>query len=215
MFLSGGTGYLGRPLAAALLANGDEVRVLCRKNSLQKCPSGVIPILGNALDANSFAESVRGCSTFIHLTGISHPAPWKEQQFRDVDLTSLRASAASAVQAGVAHFVYVSVAGPAPVMRSYIRIRRECEAILAATGIPGTILRPWYVLGPGHWWPWILKPFYAAAEHVPAWRDGALRLSLVTQREMVTTLAWTVGNPATGRRVIEVPEIRRIGRNER
>jgi len=50
-------------------------------------------------------------------------------------------------------------------MRAYIAVRKECEAILAASGLTTTILRPWYVLGPGHRWPVILLPFYRLAEY--------------------------------------------------
>ena len=45
-------------------------------------------------------------------------------------------------------------------MKAYIAARTEGEALVRATGIPATILRPWYVLGPGHWWPYALLPFY-------------------------------------------------------
>jgi uncharacterized protein YbjT (DUF2867 family) len=51
------------------------------------------------------------------------------------------------------HFVYVSVAHPAPAMKAYIEVRSRCEEIIRASGLNTTILRPWYVLGPGHYWP--------------------------------------------------------------
>jgi uncharacterized protein YbjT (DUF2867 family) len=214
VFLSGGTGYLGRPLTELLLANGHEVRVLARKGSEVKVPQGARAIPGNALDASTFEAGARGADTFVHLTGTPHPAPWKENQFRAIDLVSLTASTEAALRVGIRHFVYVSVAHPAPVMRSYIQVRTECEEILARSGMSHTILRPWYVLGPGHWWPWGLKPLYALAERAPKWRAGARRLGLVTQGEMVRALAWATHNPPTRGRVLEVPEIRRSGATE-
>ena len=33
-------------------------------------------------------------------------------------------------------------------MHAYIAARTQGEALVRATGIPATILRPWYVLGP-------------------------------------------------------------------
>lgn len=80
---------------------------------------------------------------------------------------------------------------------------------MEASGIPATILRPWYVLGPGHWWPYLLVPLYAILRWVPATREGAKRLGLVTRRAMVAALVRAVeGQPATGMRILEVPEIR-------
>jgi hypothetical protein len=30
--------------------------------------------------------------------------------------------------------------------------------MIGQSGLNTTILRPWYVLGPGHYWPYLLKP---------------------------------------------------------
>jgi hypothetical protein len=74
-----------------------------------------------------------------------------------------------------------------------------------------TILRPWYVLGPGHRWPAALKPFYRVAEIFSATREGALRLGLVTLDEMVSAIVSVTEDPARGVRIVEVPEIRARG----
>ena len=210
VFLSGGTGYLGQPVSERLAAQGHEVRVLCRPGSRKKIPPAVQAVIGDALDASSFSAAVSGCDTYIHLTGAPHPAPWKGPEFRAIDLVSLKASAQAAQENSVGHFIYVSVAHPAPVMRDYIEVRQECERILAETKIPATVLRPWYVVGPGHWWPLILKPTYALAERIPSLRESALRLGLVTHRQMIQTLVWALNNPGS-MRVLTVPDIRRIG----
>ncbi len=110
--------------------------------------------------------------------------------------------------AGIRHFVYVSVAHPAPVMRAYIEMRKHCEDALAASGMNATVLRPWYVLGPGHWWPYLLAPLYALGEALPSTRAGARRLGLLRHREMVDALTWTVEHPARGWRVLDVEAIR-------
>ncbi|SRR5581483_4068219 len=210
VFLSGGTGYVGRALVARLLAHGCRARVLARESSRGKVPAGAEVVLGNALDAATFGAAVSAADTFVHLTGVAHPAPWKEAQFRAIDLVSLRASAQAAKAAGAAHFVYISVAQPAPVMKAYIRVRQECEAILKSTGLPTTILRPWYVLGPGHRWPVVLIPLYALLEAIPATREAAQRLGLVTLEQMVTALVWAVEHPPATLQILDVPTIRKL-----
>jgi uncharacterized protein YbjT (DUF2867 family) len=210
VFVSGGTGYLGQMLVRRLLERGHDVHVLARPGSEAKVPRGAQVVAGNALDAATFSAAVAPCDTFVQLTGVAHPAPWKERQFRAIDLVSLRASALAAKAAGVSHFVYVSVAQPAPIMQAYIRVRQECEAYLAELGLTATILRPWYVLGPGHWWPVALKPVYAMLARFESTRASAERLGLVTRAEMVAALVWAVENPATGTNLIEVPAIRKI-----
>lgn len=111
-----------------------------------------------------------------------------------------------------AHVVYVSVAHPAPMMHAYIAVRSEGERMLAATGTPLTVLRPWYVLGPGHWWPYALVPFYWLFERIPSKRAAARRLGLVTHVQMLSALAQAAGgSPPGDTRIVDVPGIRSAG----
>jgi uncharacterized protein YbjT (DUF2867 family) len=93
-------------------------------------------------------------------------------------------------------------------MEAYIAVRTEGEAAIRASGLHATILRPWYVLGPGHRWPLLLIPMFWIAEQLPSVRAGARRLGLVTLCQMVVALRDAVENPSEGVRVVEVPEIR-------
>jgi uncharacterized protein YbjT (DUF2867 family) len=95
-------------------------------------------------------------------------------------------------------------------MHAYITVREKGESLVGATGIPATILRPWYVLGPGHYWPYMLIPFYALERLFPATREQATRLGLVTLQQMATALTVAVGNaPPAGVRIVDVPVIQR------
>ena len=208
VFLTGGTGYMGSRLIQRLISRGHEVRALVRPTSESKLPAGCTPVLGNALDAASYAAHVRPAEAFVHLIGVAHPSPAKAQQFLTVDLASIRAAINAAAGAGIHHLVYVSVAHPAPMMKAYIAARSEGEALIQAAGLNATILRPWYVLGPGHRWPVILQPFYWLAGQFPNARESARRLGLVTIHQMVAALLRAVENPVSGVRIVEVPEIR-------
>ncbi len=208
VFVTGGTGYLGRPLIDALADEGCTIYALFRPGSEGRLPHRAQPVAGNALDASTFARAIPPDATLVHLVGTPHPNPSKAKEFERVDLASIRASAAAAQQARVRHIVYVSVAHPAPIMQAYIAAREAGEEAVRATGIPATILRPWYVLGPGHYWPYALVPIYAARRLMPSKRETALRLGLVTRRQMVTALVRAVQNPPQGVTVMEVPEIR-------
>ncbi len=208
VFVTGATGYLGGALIPRLLARGHRVLALVRRGSEARVPTGSEAVTGDALDAETYRARVPKGATFVHLVGVAHPSPKKAKEFRDVDLASLKAALSAAVPAGVAHFVYLSVAHPAPAMKAYWEARAEGESLLLATGLPATILRPWYVLGPGHRWPYLLLPLYAIAELLPATREGALRLGLVTRAQMTAALAQAVENPPDGVRVVTVPGIR-------
>jgi len=117
--------------------------------------------------------------------------------------------------ARASRLVYVSVAQPAPVMRAYIAARAAGEMAIRATGLPATIIRPWYVLGPGRRWPLLLLPFYALAILFPAARTTARRLALVTRDQMIATLVSAIEDEHPGVNVVEVPDIKRAARAHR
>ena len=213
ILVAGGTGYMGRHLVPALLARGHRVHVLARHASLSRVPAGATAVAGDALDADSYAAALRAigpAATVVHLVGTPHPSPSKAAEFERVDLASIRAGIEAARRAGIAHFVYVSVAQPAPIMQAYVAVRAEGERLIRDARLTATVLRPWYVLGPGHRWPIVLAPLYALAELFPGKRDAARRLGLVTLPQMVNALVRAVEDPppTASLRVVEVPAIR-------
>jgi uncharacterized protein YbjT (DUF2867 family) len=209
VFVTGGSGYLGSRLIPRLVERGHQVTALVRPGSEGRLPPGCAVVLGDALDAETFADRVAPADTFVQLVGTPHPSPRKARQFVEVDLASVRASATAAARAGVSHFVYVSVAQPAPVMKAYVGVRAQGEALVRAASRRATFLRPWYVLGPGHRWAYALLPAYWLAARWPGSRETARRLGLVTVAQMLDALVSAVEHPPDGVRVVEVPEIRR------
>jgi uncharacterized protein YbjT (DUF2867 family) len=211
VFVTGGTGYIGTRVIASLLARGHTVRALVRPGSETRLPARAQAVVGDALVEASVAQALASSETLVHLVGTPHPGPAKAKEFEAVDLASIRASVGAAKRAKIPHLVYVSVARPAPTMQAYIAVRMKGEAAIAEAGLTATILRPWYVLGPGHWWPIALVPFYVVAEIVPATRESARRLGLVSIAQMVRALVQAVEAPPPEgeRRIVDVPAIRR------
>jgi uncharacterized protein YbjT (DUF2867 family) len=211
VFITGGTGYMGSRLLPLLVKRGHQVKALVRSGSETKLPPGALGVAGDALQIDSYNEEVRGSDTFVHLIGTPHPSPAKAKQFRDVDLVSAQVAIKAAKDAGARHFVYLSVAHPAPVMQAFIDVRTEGEGMIRASGIATTFLRPWYVLGPGHVWAYALVPAYWVLERIPKTKDSAQRLGLITIDQMVGALLWAIENPPQEIRILAVPEIRRLG----
>ena len=210
VFVTGGTGYLGRAMIGALLNRAHAVRALTRTTSLVRVPAGATPVVGDVLNYATFIDALSTTTTLVHLVGTSHPGPSKAAEFQRVDLASIRSSVEAARRAPIAHLVYVSVAQPAPVMRAYVDARAKGEEVIVEAGLTATMVRPWYVLGPGHWWPIALKPMYWLAERLPATRETAQRMGLVTLTQMIAALVQAVEHPpAAGTvRIVDVPGIR-------
>lgn len=208
IFVTGGTGYIGRRLIKILLGRGHGVTALVRAGSAAKVPPGAKVVVGNPFEADDFTAAVPMGCTFVQLLGVAHPSPGKREQFVHIDLRSARQSAEAARRAGAGHFVYVSVAAtPTTIMRDYQQARALGEAAIRETGLPHTFLRPWYVLGPGHWWPALLWPFYKILEWLPTTRAKARDLGLVTLLQMLRALVWAIEHPPLEERILDVPGI--------
>jgi uncharacterized protein YbjT (DUF2867 family) len=212
VFVTGGTGYIGSRLIPLLVQRGHEIKALVRQGSERKLPAGTTPVVADPLRMNSYTDQVRGADTLVHLIGVPHPSPAKAKEFREIDLVSAQVAVKAVQDAGIAHFVYLSVAQPAPMMHAFIAVRSEGERMIRETGMRATFVRPWYVLGPGHRWAYVLLPFYWICERLPATRESARRLGLITIAQMLDTLVWAVENPAEGVRILDVPKIRELGR---
>lgn len=212
--ITGATGYLGRVVTCKLLANEHDVTALVRHGTRHRVAAGAHVVELDLFDRHEIAAALKGRDTVLHLVGTAHPNPSKAAEFVRVDLASAKACAAAAASAEVQHFVYVSVAQPAPVMKAYIAARMEAERALGKTRLTATVLRPWYVLGPGHHWPLMLSPLYAMANLIPALRAGAQRLGLVTLEQMTNALVQAIEQPppAGVSKIMEVPAIRAAAR---
>lgn len=211
ILVTGGTGYLGRALIPKLLARRHAVRALIRPGAQAKLPAGVEAIEGDPLDSRAVEAALREVDTVVHLVGVAKPSPAKAREFRRVDLVSIQALMTALTRTNSRpHVIYLSVAQPAPVMKAYVEVRREGEALIRASGVPATFLRPWYVLGPGHRWPVVLKPVYALLRWFPITRASAERLDFVTLSQMVAALVATVEARPVGVRVVDVPGIKSV-----
>lgn len=96
-------------------------------------------------------------------------------------------------------------------MRAYQAVRAQGEVLLRESGIETVVLRPWYVLGPGHRWPVALIPLYAFWERLPSTRETAQRLALVTLPQMLGALVQAVElapDPSNRTRLLTAIDIR-------
>ena len=208
VFVTGGTGYnMGSRLIPALVERGHRVTAFIRPGSEHKLPARTPAVIGDVLSRTSIADAMPANAIVVHLVGTPRPSPRKAAHFEAFDFVAARECIAAARDAGARRIVYVSVAQPAPVMRAYVDVRRRVELLLRQSGVAHTVLRPWYVLGPGHRWPYLLLPMYWILGAIPKTRDGARRLKLVTLSQMTAALVRAVEESSGSPVIVEAAHI--------
>jgi dihydroflavonol-4-reductase len=110
VLVTGGNGFIGSRLAAALVARGDTVRVLHRANSRLVALEGlpVTHCIGDVLEADSVARAVAGCTLVFHVAAIS--SYWREgrELVYRVNVDGTRNVMDACLAAGVARVVHTS-----------------------------------------------------------------------------------------------------------
>jgi uncharacterized protein YbjT (DUF2867 family) len=153
---------------------------------------------------------VKGFSVFIHLVGVAHPGPKKAEQFRTIDLRSAEEAVKAAVYGGTEHFILMSVAQtPTSIMQAYQQARAEAEHAVVQSGITYTFVRPWYIIGPGHYWPLLFQPLFKVLQLVPSTSAKARSLSLVYLAQIIRVFTDAVEHKPQRHRIIGIDEIRR------
>src|SRR5581483_12279645 len=90
VFITGGTGYMGRRLIPALLARGHRVRALVRPGSERRVPAGATPVIGDVFTAASYAHAIPRGAVVVHLVGTPKPSPAKAREFERIDFAAAR-----------------------------------------------------------------------------------------------------------------------------
>jgi uncharacterized protein YbjT (DUF2867 family) len=144
--ITGGTGFVGRHLVNAALAQGHLVRALAR--SPRPPREGVEWIYGALERPEALARLVEGADAVIHVAGVINAPTREDFMVGNVYGTMLIVDAARA--AGLRRFVHVSsLAAREPALSHYGASKARAETVIAASALDWTIIRPPAVYGPG------------------------------------------------------------------
>jgi len=168
VFVTGGTGFIGRAIAERLVASGRPVRGLARSEAAADAlrAAGVEPAPGDVLDEEALRRGMRGAEVVYHLAGVNEFCPRDPSRLLRVNVDGSLAVMRAAAAAGVRRVVYTSSAATIGEERGtvgredsahrgrflshYERSKYEAErAVLAASGPEVVCVNPSSVQGPG------------------------------------------------------------------
>jgi uncharacterized protein YbjT (DUF2867 family) len=152
VLITGGSGFVGRSLAERLARRDAGLRITVPTRRLMRAsPLKALPTL-TLIEADiahtddaALAALVAGHDAVVHLVAVLHG---NEERFRRLHAELPRRLATACAAAGVRRLVHVSalgVARDAPSM--YLRSKAEGEALLRASGLDVTVLRPSVMFG--------------------------------------------------------------------
>lgn len=201
--IAGSTGFIGRAVVRALLDHGIQVTVIMRPGTEHRTPPGTTPLVADPLDHSTFVDAIRGFDAFIQLIGTPSPNPAKVEEFRRIDGGAGKEGALACTAAGIGQYIYLSVPLDLPIMTSYVAVRAEVEALIRELGLHATIIRPFYVLGPGRRWPYLVMPLLWLSRIVPGLAQRTRSMIFNTRDQVVHAIVHAVLHPPTGVDVID------------
>jgi uncharacterized protein YbjT (DUF2867 family) len=146
ILVTGGTGHLGRAVVARLKEADDHVRILARRPGND---TSVEWVRGDLATGEGVMTAVAGVGAVIHAAthspaaqrGSVRPLDFARSP-TDVDVDGTRALLAAAEEAGVEHFIHVSIVGLQHMARlPYSRVKIAAEELVRGSALPWSIVR--------------------------------------------------------------------------
>ena len=166
ILVTGGTGHLGRDIVSLLKDQGHQVRVLARTPGQDPA---VEWIQGDLATGRGITEAVAGSEVIVHAASFSPAARRGTIRPTDllrsppeVDIGGTRQLLGAAGQAGVAHFLYVSIVGVGHARVPYLRLKAAAEDLVRQSGVPHSIV-------PSTQFYWLLDRMLGKMARLPVW----------------------------------------------
>jgi len=200
ILVTGATGFIGRRLVPALVAEGHDVRAMTRRPEKYDGPGE--PVAGNVDDRDSLLEPLKGVEVAYYLVHSLDDADFERK-----DAEAARAFASAAAEQGVKQIIFMGGLGDDGELSAHLRSRREVEGLLGETGIPVTVLRAAIVVGAGgiSWeitrqlvknLPAMIVPKWAATKTQPIALDDVVRYLVgVCDKEAALGEVFEIGGP--------------------
>lgn len=170
IFITGGTGFIGKRVVQRLSGSGHELRCLARKTSNVALlrDAGAEVVIGDVTDAASVARASEGCQQVVNLANLFELWVPDRRQYQAVNVEGTRNVMEAALAAGVEKVVHVSTVAvygqtPWPITEDsplgtrcateYARSKRKGDEVAWALhrqeGLPLVVVMPAGVLGAG------------------------------------------------------------------
>ena len=206
VFVTGGTGFVGKAVIHALQAHGFTVRCLVRPGSEAdlKGFEGIERVPGDVLIPKGLEASMEGCDALIHLVGIIRERPGRGVTFERLHSVATANMVKAAEAAEVPRFIHMSTLGTRPDARSrYHQTKWEAEETVRASGLQWTVFRPSIIYGVGDGFVSVLARMIKWLPAAPVIGDGKYRLQPVPVGQVAEGFARALAYPESKNHIYE------------
>jgi uncharacterized protein YbjT (DUF2867 family) len=207
VFVTGGTGFVGKHIIRALLAHGFLVRCLVRPGSEHdlKGFESIDRVPGDVLQPEQLAPSVEGCVAIVHLVGIIRERRGRGVTFERLHTQATRNMLTVARAAGIKRYLQMSALGTRPDARArYHRTKWEAEEAVRASDLDWSIFRPSIIFGRGDEFVSVLARALKRLPVMPVLGDGRYRLQPIPAEQVAEGFARALSTPESARQTYEV-----------
>jgi NADH dehydrogenase len=218
IFVTGGTGFVGQAVLAALGEAGHLARVLVRDPASPRACElalrlGTETVAGDVLDPASLQRALPGCDAVIHLVGIISEVG--RNTFENAHTVATRNVVAAAQAVGVSRYVHMSALGTRPNAASrYHQTKWAAEEIVRASGLAWTLFRPSLIHGPGDHFTRLFAALARWSPALPVMGDGQGLLQPVAVEAVALAFARALTEPAAVGRVFDLCGPERLSFNQ-
>ena len=198
VFVTGGTGFVGREILGQLLSAGHEVRALVRDGSQDKLSGhqNLETHIGDVTDAASLGGALDGCDAVIHLVGIIREFPGRGITFKNIHVTATENILEACDEQGVQRYLHMSSNGTRERgTTAYHRTKWQAEELVRASGLDWTIFRPSLIFGRGSEFVKMLTELIRRVPVVPVIGDGQYRMQPVSVEQVAVSFVKALAMP--------------------
>ena len=200
VLVTGGTGFVGRAVVAALAREGHQPMLLARRPETPAvrrlaAATGAMVFAGDVVEPDTLTDAFAGAEAVVHLVGIigeCGPAT-----FDRVHRTGTENALAAAREAsGIRRFIHMSALGTRPRAASrYHQTKWAAEEAVRASGLDWTVFRPSVIFGPGDQFLNLFARMSRWTPVLPLMGSGQGRLQPVAVEDVATAFARALTAP--------------------